>query len=180
MEKSSGKKFKCALTSVYHPCHDDEHELFNDCLSSLLSKIATKTEVLVGKDVNARIGIWDRTEYKSVLGLHGIDGRNTQGTNLLQIYSSHRLRVENTFFAHNNYTTYVSMGDNHTLSMHDLFVASQTLHKRIRDQKVVNDGTDSDHSSVKLKLAITPIKFKGNAITRGVIDWGENHVRWKV
>ena len=50
-------KFKCALTSVYHPCHDDEHELFNDCLSSLLSKIATKTEVLVGKDVNARIGI---------------------------------------------------------------------------------------------------------------------------
>ena len=63
------------------------------------------------------------------------------------------------------------MGDNHTLSMHDLFVASQTLHKRIRDQKVVNDGIDSDHSSVKLKLAITPIKFKGNAITRGVIDW---------
>ena len=55
--------------------------------------------------------------------------------------------------------------------MHDLFVCSQSLHKRVRDCEVVDDGADSDHDAICIKLAITSIKFKGSAITKGVIDW---------
>jgi hypothetical protein len=140
-------------------------------LNSLLSSIPTKTEIILGSDVNACIGIRDRPEYSSVLGPHGIKGRNTRGSNLLQVYSTHNLRVENTFFIHSDYATYFQIGKPNTPSMHDIFVCSKTMHKRVRNCNVVDDGIDSDHRAVALKLAITSIKFNGNKITKGAIDW---------
>ena len=55
--------------------------------------------------------------------------------------------------------------------MHDLFVLSNNLHKRVRDCKVVEDGIESDHSAVQIKLALTSIKFKEQDVSRGIIDW---------
>ena len=45
------------------------------------------------------------------------------------------------------------------------------MHKRVRNCNVVDDGIDSDHQAVTLKLAITSIKFNGNKITKGAINW---------
>ena len=82
----------------------------------------------MGADINAQVGIRDKEEYRQVLGPHGIDRRNTRGKVLLDVYNSHGLRVENTFFQHNNYTTYVSMNEYKTKCMLDVIVCSQDLH----------------------------------------------------
>ena len=147
----------------------DEKTLIS--IKYLLGDIPNNAEILIEADVNARIGVRDRAEYEQTLGPHGIPGRNTRGANLLEIYGTHRLRVENTFFQHSNYTTYVSKGDDKMPSMHDVFVAAGDLHRRIRDCKTVDDGIDSNHAAVAIKLAITSIKFKGRAISRGTVNW---------
>ena len=165
------KSFKCALTSVYHPCHDDAHEKFNDVLGSLLKKIPSNSDIIMGGDVNARIGVRDRAGNELVLGPHGIPRRNARGANLLGIYASNHLRVENTFWQARNYVTYVSKGEDRTPSMHDVFACSHSLHKRVRNCKAVDDGTESDHSAVALRIALTSIKYKGCSVSRGVINW---------
>lgn len=74
---------------------------------------------------------------------------------------------------HNEYTTYVSKGDNKTPSgMHNIFSVSRNFHKRIRDCKAVRDGVESDHSAVCLEISLTSIEFKeGKALSTGIIDW---------
>jgi len=59
---SHGKKIKdeflkIALTLIYYPCKDREHEKFNSSLQSLLERISDKTDTIIGADVNTRVGI---------------------------------------------------------------------------------------------------------------------------
>ena len=86
-----GKFLKMALTLVYHPCNDPEHEQFAGHLDELLSSIPANTELLMGADINARIGVRDRSEFSSVLGPFGVAGQNDRGKNLAQLYSSQAL-----------------------------------------------------------------------------------------
>jgi len=79
---------------------------------------------------------------------------------------SHKLKVEHTFFQHNEYATFVSLGDDRTPSMHDVISVSQAFHKRVRNCQVVDDGVDSDHSAVCITISLTSIKFKGKAISK--------------
>ena len=68
----------------------------------MLTKAPKNAEIILGADVNARIGVRDREEYASVLGPNGHDGRNLRGEGLLQIYAEAKLKVENTFFTQSN------------------------------------------------------------------------------
>ena len=71
---------KLALVSVYHPCHDPQHEAFSEVLDSLLTKASEDGySIVMGADINAQVGIRDKEEYRQVLGPHGIDRRNTRG-----------------------------------------------------------------------------------------------------
>jgi hypothetical protein len=106
-----GKATKFVLTSVYHPCDDEDHARFCDTLDSLLRQIGidAKTHLIMGADVNARLGKRECAEHSKIIGPHGIDRSNEQGKNLLMLYSTHQLRIENTFFEHEHYATYISL-----------------------------------------------------------------------
>ncbi len=60
-KRINGKFLKLALTYVYHPCCDPDHAQFCAVLSSLLKQIPNNTQILIGSDINARIGIKDNT-----------------------------------------------------------------------------------------------------------------------
>ena len=125
----------------------------------------------MGADVNANIGKLDNLHsraFRTTLGPHGFSKRNTKGEGLLTIYLAHRLQVINTFFECKSngpgYGTWTSKRptttgtpDSHML---DLIVCSATIHKRIRNCQVVNDGADSDHRAVKMQLNLTSLKYK--------------------
>jgi hypothetical protein len=167
------KATKFALTSVYHPCNDDDHAQFCDTLDSLLRQIGidAKTHLIMGADVNVRLGKRECAEHSKIIGPHGMDRSNEQGRNLLMLYSTHQLLIENTFFEHKHYVTYVSLPPHQIESMHDVLVCSQSTHERIHDCKATDYGIDSDHSVVSLDLILTSIKFKECTVSRGESDW---------
>ena len=54
--------------------------------------------------------------------------------------------------------------------MHDIFAIVQTTPKHICACKSVKHGAESYHAAVAIKLAIIYIKFKHNAVIKGVTD----------
>ena len=134
-----GKALSLSLISVYFPCDDQCHDQFCALLDSMINTISHSTQVILGGDINARIGIRHCEEYKETLGPHGIPRSNARGENLLQVLTANKLRVENTFFHHRpeDYITYTSLPTPHrphgVPSMHDIFACSTSLHKRVQD-----------------------------------------------
>jgi hypothetical protein len=144
---------------------------------SMLSSINPNTQIVVGGDINARIGVRTYNKHKEVLGPYGIARSNIRGNNLFHSLAAHTLRVENTFFHHRpeEYATYTSLPSTHhphgIPRMHDIFACSQSLHKRIHDYRMVLHGVASNHQAVRLKLALLSVKFKARAASRGIINW---------
>ena len=52
--------------------------------------------------------------------------------------------------------------------MHNIFTITQITHKQIRYFKAVNDGAESYHTAVAIKLAIKYVKFKHNTVIKVV------------
>ena len=74
--KKGSKHLALTLASVYHPCTktgaDDVYIRFLDTLDTILGKIPTENEIIMGADVNANIGRLDdlaSTEFQSTLVL---------------------------------------------------------------------------------------------------------------
>ena len=56
--------------------------------------------------------------------------------------------------------------------MLDLIVCSTTLHKRVKNCQVVDDGADSDHRAVRMQLNLMSLKYKEKAsLDNGDINW---------
>ena len=125
----------------------------------------------MGAYVNFRTGRRDQEEYISLLGINGFNGRNNRGQNLLEIYGSKDLRFENTFYTHNNYTTYMLKDLGKTTRMNGIFSIAQKIHRIIQYCKSFTDGAERDHASVEIKLDITYIKFEHNTVVKGVTGW---------
>jgi hypothetical protein len=182
-----GKVLSKALILAYFPCDDQRHDQFCALLDSVLSSIGPSTQIILGGDINARIGIWHCNEHRDTLGPHGIPRSNARGDNLLQVLIANRLRVENTFFHHHHdkYVTYTSLPTHHhprgVPSMHDIFACSISLHKRIQDCVTSLMGVVSNHHAVRLTISLTSIKFKPKTVTRGTTNWSQilsdNHSR---
>ena len=108
---------------------------------------------------------------QTVLGPHGPPHRNIRGSNLIDLYLSHDLRVENTFFTSPTYTTFTNIKDNES-SMIDIFACSKNLHCRICHCQAVFNGVESDHTAVQLDLVLTSLKrTTSHALTCGSTDW---------
>ena len=150
-----GKHLSLSLISAYFPCDDQHHEQFCARLDSMISTISSSTQIILGSDINARIGIRHCDKHKETLGPHGIQQSNARGENLLQVLTANNLRVENTFFQHRpeEYITYSSLPMAHhprgVPSMHDIFACSTSFHKRVRDCVTSLDGVASDHQAVR-------------------------------
>jgi hypothetical protein len=56
--------------------------------------------------------------------------------------------------------------------MLNLIVCSTTLHKRVKNCQVTNDGANSDHRAVQMQLNLTSLKYNEKAsLDSGDIDW---------
>ncbi len=106
-----GKFLLMTLISAYFPCDDQRHDQFCAMLDSMLSTISPTTQIVLGGDINTRIGVRNCDEHKETIGPHGIDRSNARGKNLLQVLTANKLHVENTFFQHrpDEYATYTSL-----------------------------------------------------------------------
>ena len=184
--KQGDKQLALTLVSVYHPCtetgDDATYLCFLDTLDTLLSQAPTKSEIIMGADINSNIGTLDdlhSTKFCAALGPYGLPKRNNKGENLLHMYLAHRLRVMNTFSEARSqspgYGTWTSnrptnsgIADTH---MHDVIVCSATLHKHIHNCCTTLNGLDSDHRAVNMALNLTSIKHKvKSSIHGGNID----------
>jgi exonuclease III len=185
--KKGCKHLALTLASVYHPCTktgaNDIYARFLDTLDTLLGKLPADNEIIMGSDVNANIGKLDDLQssaFQSTLGPHGFSKQNAKSEGLLTLYLAHHLRVTNTFFEWKangpGYGTWTSNQPNNTglpdSHMLDLIVCSTTLHKRVKNCQVVDDGADSDHQAVRMQLNLTSLKYKEKAsLDSGDIDW---------
>jgi exonuclease III len=160
------KSMLMALIFVYFPCKDQQQDQFCALLDSMLSIISPSTQIVMGGDINARIGIRTCNEHKETLGPHSIAQSNARGKNLLHVLAVHTLQVENTFFHHqpDEYATYTSLPTTYhprgLPSMHDTFACPNSFHKRVQDCAMVLHGVASDHLAVHLKVSLASIKFK--------------------
>ena len=94
------------LASVYHP-YDETHDDFNVELDKLLDKVPTKCNIIIGADVNAHVGRRDSEELEDILGPFGPSKRNKKGCDLINTYQTNQLRILNTFFRSDSYTTHI-------------------------------------------------------------------------
>jgi hypothetical protein len=106
-----------------------------------------------------------------VLGLHGPATCNTRGSNLLSLYLSHELRIENTFFDAPNHTTFTNVKDGDK-TMIDIFACAKSLHCRVRNCRAIAEGVESDHTAVQLDLVLTSLKpTESTAFFCGTTNW---------
>jgi hypothetical protein len=106
-----------------------------------------------------------------VLGPHGPTIRNTRGSNLLNLYLSYELRVENTFFDAPNHTTFTNIKDDDK-TMIDIFACAKSLHCQVRNCQMIAEGVESDHTAVQLDITLTSLKrTNSTALSRGKTDW---------
>ena len=185
--QKGNKHLTITLASVHHPCtktgSEDIYTRFLDTLDTLLSKLPADNEIVMGTDVNANIGKLNKLqsiEFQSTLGPHGFSKRNSKGEGLLTVYRAHRLHVMNTLYESrangpgygmwtSNRPTSTGLPESHML---DLIVCSTTLHKRVKNCQVTNDGADSDHRAVRMQLNLPSLKFKEKlSLDSRKIDW---------
>jgi hypothetical protein len=149
--KKGNKHLALTLASVYHPCTktglEDIYACFLDTVDTLLSKLPTHNEIIMGTDVNANISRLDELQsrnFYSTLGPYGISKCNSKGKGLLTVYLAHRLRMMNTFFEgkankpgygtwSSNQCTSTGQAESHML---DLIVCSTMLYKHVPTAKL--------------------------------------------
>ena len=151
------------VIAVYAPtfkAEDAAKDMFSNSVSTELCKAARSDTVICLGDWNARVGTSDET-WQEVLGPYGNPERNENGLRLLEMCTTHRLRVMNTFFKHKHYDTWYHNRYKtwHTL---DHILVSQNCQKKVLDVKVRLDANwDTDHRLVEAK--IRPNKRRHNA-----------------
>jgi hypothetical protein len=137
----------------------------------ILERVPPHAQLILGADVNAKLAFHDSDELAAVLGPHGPPCQNVHGSNLLALYLSHNLRVENTFFDASFHCTYTNIGTNDGTMIH-IFACAKQLHCRVCNCRAVIDGVESDHSAVQLDLAITSLKRKSSTtIDQATTNW---------
>jgi hypothetical protein len=92
---------------------------------------------------------------------------------------SHDLQVMNTYYTAKRdigHGTWTNIPRAHNEpgapSMLDVIVCSSSLHKRIKNCTVVEDGLKSDHRAICIDVVTTSIKVKDNSLANtGSTDW---------
>ena len=104
------------LTSTYFPSQKKTTELDEDGIQphskfieemvEIFNKTPANAHVIMGGDINARIGVREGDESAKVIGPHGVKGDNDRGKDVINLLNQYQMRVENTFFVHDEYNTY--------------------------------------------------------------------------
>ena len=112
---------------MYVPNATSEYKAFVDAVNDALSGVTNSESFVLLGDFNAHVGT-DNETWKGVIGRHGIATANQNDQYLLQLCSSNRLSITNTFFQQKDvhkYTWYKpSMGQK---SLIDFCIVSTDL-----------------------------------------------------
>jgi hypothetical protein len=169
------ENLKIFIASIYHPHEESQYRIFIDQFTSLLKKKKQKAEKILGQDINANIGTRDdSSELNSIIGPHGFDNRNDKGVWALQMLALQDLKVANTFFEHEDYTTHTSYLPPSLPQMLDVISVSSSFFKRVRDCTLWEHSIPSDHAGIICKFSITSISFKHSpptTLSAGEVDW---------
>jgi len=154
-----------------------------------LSAVPTTTQIVLGGDYNASLGLRNDTtppEYHTSLGPFGIPHRNDAGERILALAHHHHLRVNSSFFQTRKmrYTTHYDQRHKPKLARQlDHFLSRISLGARVHKCGVYDlpNGIVSDHHSVRIKISmnrrLTSNQKKQLAPTTGppmprtVINW---------
>ena len=118
----------------------------------------------------------DETDpIKSILGPHGLDNRNKKGEQLLELLLSYDLKIANSFFTKESYTTWKQFNESRSQHMLDVFSISGSSWKRVRDCETIENGATSDHSAVSIKIHLNSIaaNIKTNEMYAGKEDYAK-------
>jgi hypothetical protein len=131
-------------------------------------------------DFNASIGCRSSNHDAPHLGPYGIAHWNENGERLLELITALDLRAATTYFKHKTYGTFIDRRNSDVRRTLDHFMTSRLFGARILDacHRYFDDGVDSDHDPVSLKLRLSRCKSrsKANRPPRPVkrrIDWSQ-------
>jgi hypothetical protein len=170
-QQVKGKSLNLLLASVYHLCHDVPQEAFAEHLHLILAHVHPNAQLIIAASVNAKLGHHNSDEMAAVLGPHGPPCCNVSGSNLLALYLSHNLRVENIFFDASYHCTFTNIrnGDG---TMIDIFTCAKQLHCCVHNCQAVTDEVESNHLAVHLNLSLILFKHTSSStLNRGTTDW---------
>ena len=104
---------------------------------------------------------------------HGIDNRSKKGRRLLVLLSANNIKIVNTFYQKDSYTTWRPFDRTRLCHMFDVITSSFSFFKCIRDCGVTPKGVWSDQPAVQMLFLNRTIKFKSDYVERPVIDWNK-------
>ena len=165
-EKVRGS-LKLFVASIYHLLDNKEHGGFSGTLSSLVSSLPKKVQLIGGHDVNANLGVRNII-HKKVIGIYGIKNCNKNGRDLIGLFNASNLRVVKIFFQNRNYTTWRSFNKFTTPHMIDVITCSTSCFKYVNycgatpngvqsDQLCCSDGILEEFHKVQVVLYLEPI-----------------------
>ena len=158
---SHGKKIrgilKTTLCSIYHPVDSNEHEEFNGITQTILNGAPNDMHFIFGQDINCNVGISDTNDqFRGTLGPNGINKRNNKGHKFLQHLSALNMKLANSFFTKENYTTWKNFKpSNPSFHMLDVFSISSPIFKHVVDCGTIPFGVDyTDHTATAITINI--------------------------
>ena len=160
----------CSVIQVYAPTNDSQEahkNAFYEQLQLTLDNLPQRDVLVLMGDFNAKVGV-NHSEWRGVLGKHGIGGVSDNGLRLLEFCALNGLVITNSFFSHkaiHKFTWYSNTKRTRNVIDH-IIVRNKSL-SSVQDARVFR-GADinSDH---RLVVANLKLKFK-RASPRGNIE----------
>lgn len=137
---------------IYGPNEDEKAEV-KDKFWEQLNEITEncKGKIIVAGDMNGRVG--RKETYTGVIGKHGEETKNNNGTRLIEYCLSNNLIVTNTFYQHKDIHKFTRRGPNNELSIIDYILVEKDNKKEIKDVRA-RRGPElyTDHYMVLAKV----------------------------
>ncbi|KFM58793.1 Craniofacial development protein 2, partial [Stegodyphus mimosarum] len=134
-------------------------EVYYNKLRNVMKDLGDETELIILGDTNARVG---RCESSDIVGKYGESKKNNNGDRLIELCSEFKLKIQNTFFPHNDddkYTWYScwkkAISKSLRKSIIDFCITNQTTSMIVKDVRVHRElQCNTDHCFVAAEITI--------------------------
>lgn len=142
------------IIAVYAPTNDANNDIkdaFENDLTSLLTKIGRRKEIIMLGDLNARTG---HEERDPVVGSFGEDVVNENGNRMIEVCNRFDLRIMNGYFQHQDKHKYTWTQPTRGLkSIIDYLVIKQETNLKTHDVKALRGAEcGTDHMLLRAKI----------------------------
>ncbi|XP_072397944.1 uncharacterized protein [Diabrotica undecimpunctata] len=155
------KGSRIAILGVYGINEDalvNSKDTFFEQLNDEIIKVGTSREIILLGDFNSRVG-WKLNN--KVVGTHGENTRNDNGTRLITTCTQNNLKILNGFYPHRDIHKYTWIQQTRNLkSIIDYSIVRQRTKIKIQDVRVARGPScGTDHHLLKVK-AILPNRYE--------------------